>query len=650
MPYVTGYTFSSNFPGTGGGLSGSVDAFISALGVSGSSLEYSRYLGGSDDDYAYGIAIDHEANIYVTGCTASDDFPRVRQIDNVFNGPTEAFVTRLYGSLSTIIYSTFIGGDTADYACDIVVDTSISPCIDAYITGCTYTKGGTNYPTNGTITAYDASHNGKCDIFISKLRYENSTLSLRYSSFLGGSLDDFAYSLSVYCTKVFLTGASFSSNFPTKNYYDNSLTGYGDAIVAKFDTEVQAESSLIYSTYLGGSSSNDYGWDIAADGSGNAYVTGWTQSTDFPTSNAYDASYNGLIDVFVTKLNNSIPVGLVFSTYLGGGSYDEGFGIAFDSEGYSYITGRTYSSGFPVTDGAYDESYNGSYDVFVTKLEGIEGEISGTVTETGGTPAISGALVEALIGTEVIGSDETDGSGNYTIRLSPGTYDVRASHDDYITDTESDVEVSAGTTTDDIDFQLVEYGAISGNVDNGTNGIEGALVEVLDGSTVIGSDETDSYGDYFIEALPPSDAYYDVKVTCWSYESQTEEDVDVNEGTTTTGVDFTLDETTLYQYYPGDTNMRSGYWPPSRTSLDITYLLNYLASNDCCPGCELSDFYAAADVNGDCSVTNADVTRLLAYFQMQGQIEYCEDYQPEWPTPGDFPGSAPDGWPNCEQL
>ena len=123
---------------------------------------------------------------------------------------------------------------------------------------------------------------------------------------------------------------------------------------------------LEYSTYIGGSN-NDYGYGIAVDGSGNAYVTGWTNSTDYDvTPGAFQTTNEGGGDVFITKLNAS-GSGLVYSTYIGGSSGDDGFGIAVDGSGNAYVTGWTMSTDYDVTVGAF-QTTNGGKDVFVTKL------------------------------------------------------------------------------------------------------------------------------------------------------------------------------------------------------------------------------------------------------------------------------------------
>jgi hypothetical protein len=190
---------------------------------------------------------------------------------------------------------------------------------------------------------------------------------LVYSTFLGGSsgaenamdiaVDDIG--------NVYLTGNITSSDFPiTIGAYDTSFHGNADVFISKVDS---TGSSLIYSSYLGGSS-NDIGWGIKVDNSGNAYIGGYTQSADFPvTFGAYDTTFNGSDDVFITKLNPSGSA-LVYSTLIGGSSFEDCFCIAIDSVKNAYVTGYTQSNDFPTTSNAFDSTFHTGNDVFITKI------------------------------------------------------------------------------------------------------------------------------------------------------------------------------------------------------------------------------------------------------------------------------------------
>jgi hypothetical protein len=235
------------------------------------------------------------------------------------------------------------------------------------VTGVT---SSSDFPT--TPGAFDTSFNGLSDAFVIKLNPIGSALV--YSTFLGGE-NSYSYDagsgIAVDTSgNVYVTGVTYSSNFPTTpGAFDASPNGDNDLFVTKLNS---AGSALVYSTYLGGTSA-DYSGGIAVDASDNAYVSGSTHSADFPTTQgAFDAIHNGgNRDVFVTKLN-SAGSALVYSTFLGGSSYDGG-SIAVDASGNAYVAGFTYSSNFPITPGAFDASFNGGGnrgwgDLFVTKF------------------------------------------------------------------------------------------------------------------------------------------------------------------------------------------------------------------------------------------------------------------------------------------
>lgn len=165
---------------------------------------------------------------------------------------------------------------------------------------------------------------------------------------------------------AYVTGRTQSNDFPTKNAFDSSFEGSQDAFVTKVNPSTSGASSLIYSTYLGGSSNGDEGFGIAIDLQGNAYITGNTNSNNFPIKNAFDSNLDGITDAFVTKLN-ATGNSLLYSSYLGGSNFDNGFGIAVDFRGNAYVIGNTTSANFP-TKNAFDSTLGGSSDAFVTKI------------------------------------------------------------------------------------------------------------------------------------------------------------------------------------------------------------------------------------------------------------------------------------------
>ncbi|MFZ0823455.1 MAG: SBBP repeat-containing protein, partial [Terriglobales bacterium] len=356
--YVAGWTASTNFPTMnplqavyGGGSS---NAFVANLNPSGSALVYSTYLGGSCADSGSGIAVDSSGNAYVTGSTCSTNFPTMNPLQAANAGGYDAFVAEINPSGSALVYSTYLGGSGDDPGTGIAVDGSGN----AYVTGQT---NSTNFPTMNPLQAANAG--GNDDAFVAKLNASGSALI--YSTYLGGSGADGGTGIAVDSSdNAYVTGYTASTDFPTMNPLQAAYGGGGyDTFVAEINP---SGSALVYSTYLGGSGV-DHGSGIAVDSTGNAYVTGYTASTDFPTMNPLQAAYGGgSDDAFVAKLN---PLGsaLVYSTYLGGSHDDDGLGIAVDSSGNAYATGQTNSTDFP-TMNPLQPTNGGGYDVFVAKI------------------------------------------------------------------------------------------------------------------------------------------------------------------------------------------------------------------------------------------------------------------------------------------
>jgi hypothetical protein len=361
--YVTGYTFSIDLP-TQNPLQpsnhGNGDAFVTKLNAAGSALVYSTYLGGSGQDYGRAIAVDASGNAYVTGSTGSTDLPTQNPLQPSNQGTGDAFVTELNAAGSAFVYSTYLGGSGQDYGSGIAVDSSSN----VYVTG--YTSSA-DFPTQNPL---QPSNQGNSDAFVTELSAAGSALV--YSTYLGGSGTDYGSAIAVDSLgNAYVTGYASSIDFPTQNPVQASNHGAPDAFVAELNA---TGSALVYSTYLGGSSP-DQGRAIAVDSLGNAYVTGYTNSTDFPTRNPVQASNHGAPDAFVTELN-ATGSALVYSTYLGGNNYDGGYGIAVDSLGNAYVTGQVYSTDFP-TQKPLQPSNHGSYDAFVAKITPSTGPTSG---------------------------------------------------------------------------------------------------------------------------------------------------------------------------------------------------------------------------------------------------------------------------------
>ncbi|MBI5234350.1 MAG: SBBP repeat-containing protein, partial [Deltaproteobacteria bacterium] len=417
--YITGSTCSSDFPTVGpiDPTLGETNVFVTKINSAGTALVYSTYLGGGGPGHDYGnaIAVDSSGNAYVTGTTGSSDFPVVNAFDNAFSGPWDggdAFVAKLNPAGSALVFSTYlgtiglVGGESFEYGEDLAVQGSYvyvtgmssstvfndqdcsggdafvtrlsstgahmyTRCIggsdydygygiavdssgSAYVTGFTYSS---DFPTVGPL---DPSFNGYTDAFVTKI---NSAGTLVYSAYLGGNDADRGYGIALdSANNAYVTGLTYSSNFPTVGAIDPTYNAV-DAFVTKINV---AGSALVYSTFLGGGFW-DWGNDIAVDSSNNAYVTGYTASSDFPTVNPIDGTLN-YDDAFVTKINAG-GTALSYSTYLGGTGLmgDWGYGIALDSSGNAYVTGMTDSSDFPTT-ASYDNTYNGWQDAFITKI------------------------------------------------------------------------------------------------------------------------------------------------------------------------------------------------------------------------------------------------------------------------------------------
>jgi hypothetical protein len=265
-----------------------------------------------------------------------------------------------------LAYSTYLGGTYYDSGRGIAVDDS----------GCVYVTGHTDsldFPTLNEYQGFHPSVYSFIDVFITKLdTTKNGASSLIYSTYLGGESVDYGYGIAVDGSGcAYITGETWSSDFPTRNQYQAKLRGERDIFITKLDTAKSGTSSLIYSTYLGGEG-RDYGYGIAVDGTGSAYVTGGTWSSDFPTRNPYQASHGGHdFDAFIAKVDTTKngASSFIYSTYLGGELDELGYGIAVDGTGCAYITGLTESSNFPTLN-EY-QTYQGSssyYNAFITKL------------------------------------------------------------------------------------------------------------------------------------------------------------------------------------------------------------------------------------------------------------------------------------------
>ena len=367
--YVTGKVPSPTFPTSAGTFdtthNGMDDIFVVKFNAAGSSLHYSTFIGGSDEDIATDIAVDPAGNVFLTGLTVDGtlDYPTtVGTFDTTPNGGQDVFVAKLNATGSALLFSTLIGGSGDELGYGIAFD----PSGNAFLMGGTLSS---NFPT--TAGAFDTGYNGSGDVFAAKINATGTALI--YSTFLGGSDFDHGYGLAVDpAGNSYLTGHTYNAATPyptTAGAFDTVHNGFDDVFVTKLNP---SGTALIYSTFLGGLGS-DRGFDVEVDSSGNAFVTGHTldSAPDFPvTVGAFDTTHNGGEDVFATKLN-AAGSALVYSTFLGGSGNDQGHAIITDANGNAHLMGFTddAATDFPTTANAYNSTNNGAIDVFLTKLD-----------------------------------------------------------------------------------------------------------------------------------------------------------------------------------------------------------------------------------------------------------------------------------------
>jgi len=404
--YITGQTFAWNFPTSPNALQtvnhqqlptsyprGNGTAFVTKLNSSGTALVYSTYLGGSNPNYdqelGNGIAVDADGNAYVTGITASRDFPTTAHAFLTVNKPAESanglytgFVSKLNASGTSLVYSTFLGGTTWDQLNSIAID----PEGNAYVTGQT---GSKDFPT--TPGAFEPS--AKTDActagmyyagFVSKVAAAGD--SLVYSTFLAGSQGDIGNAIAVDKSgEAYVGGGTSSTDFPTTDgAFQTQNFARSCASETGFVSKLNASgSALVYSSYLGGSAGEEV-LSLAVGPNNNAYVTGVTGSVDFPTTpGAFqpqddaiaDYGYSNDVNAFVTQFNTAGSA-LIYSTFLGGTGAvgnvdvggDTGNGIAVDPSGNAYVTGNAESLDFPITEDAFQKVNLIGEAAFVVKL------------------------------------------------------------------------------------------------------------------------------------------------------------------------------------------------------------------------------------------------------------------------------------------
>ena len=396
--YITGLTSSTDFPNAAGTLNQGVggpscsvrllftsqalspcpDAFVTKLSPDGQTILYSTFLGGSRGDEATGISVDSSGNVFLSGSTVSPDFPITSgAFQTSLQGHSDAFVSKLNATGSGLLYSTFIGGSTDDMATGIATDSAGN----ASIAGVTFSSDfpatqGSYQATKATAVCAQSltSFSSPCpDAFVAKLNSAGSALA--YATYLGGNNYDGATSIALDGNgSAYVTGLTSSTDFPTTSgAFQVSPSGAtcGPAsdpypCVQSFVTKLSpAGDSLSYSTYFGGNG-DTAGTGIAADSSGNAYFTGFSNATNLPSTGQSFAmgtcgNATGSIncpDAFVAKLNSSGSA-LSYMTYLGGTSYEFATDVRVDGSGDAFVVGATGSLDFPVTGSPVQTDFGG---------------------------------------------------------------------------------------------------------------------------------------------------------------------------------------------------------------------------------------------------------------------------------------------------
>lgn len=352
--YLAGSTSSGGFPVKNAFQSkfgGGKDGFVLKLSRDGQSLVFSSYIGGGRDDVCSGLFADASGAAYIGGYTFSRDFPTKRAYQPAFGGALEAFVAKVAPAGSSLVYSTFLGGTKNDQASALTVDADGA----AILVGIT---GSRDFPRK---SAFQKSYGGGYfDGFVTKLSPAGN--GLVSSTFLGGEKDDVILGVAADGSGAIYVAGYTNGMFPVKNAFQKTRKGGTDAFVTKFEPKGKA---IVYSSYLGGSA-NDYGYEIAVDGDGAAYIVGYMESLDFPVKIPYQASLRGGQDAFLTIVDPS-GLKLGYSTYLGGRYRETCFGIALGADGGIYLGGITNSPDFPVL-GAYQDALAGDFDAFVLKF------------------------------------------------------------------------------------------------------------------------------------------------------------------------------------------------------------------------------------------------------------------------------------------
>ncbi|GEM_PF-788822 len=353
--YLTGETYSSNFPLSDpydSSYHGEGDVFVAKFAPDGQTLIYSTFIGGSEEEEGYSIAVTSGGEAVVVGSTESDDFPLLNPIQNYRAGHKDGFVLKLSPDGSSLLLSTYFGGSGDDEIYDVALGASG----EIVLTG--YTRSN-DFPVQNP---YQGARDGRQDAFLAKLSPDGQTLV--FSTYLGGRFNDIGYSAEVGGSgEIYFGGRTSSSDFPvTSSSFQPTYRGGGDGFVARFNAD---GSVLEFSSFLGGSKRDQVRSVEYFDGT--IYITGRTRSSDFPLSTVpppFQSSLLGTRDAFITVID-STGSSMEYSTYFGGTGRDNGENIIIDNKGRIFLSGYTTSSDFPLENP--DQSNRaGSFDVFAS--------------------------------------------------------------------------------------------------------------------------------------------------------------------------------------------------------------------------------------------------------------------------------------------
>ena len=406
--YVTGYTSSSSFPISSAydtTYAGGYDAFVFKLSPDGQTLVFSTFIGGTSTEYAYGLIVDSNFDVYITGITSSTDFPVFNAYDDSIASGTDGFILKLNSTGTGLVFSTYIGGTGDDGMYDIQIDG------DNNIYAAGYTAA-TDWPT---VNPCQSTIGGGIDTVIVKMRKDGELLM--FSTYLGGSENDLPNDLTIDGkNRIVVIGRTDSTDFPVVNAIDSSYGGNQDAFLTRINS---TDGSIDFSTFFG-DTAYDNGQGCETDSAGNIYILGYTFSASFPVANAFDSTFNGDDDLFISKIAEN-GTSVYFSTFIGGTNEDYVLSRCIDLDQFNniYVVAETKSTDIPTVD-PFDDTHNGGLDdIYLLKMsadgqqlyyatyiggsdeetpQGIFVSGSGKVTLSGSTRSSNFPLVSQYIG------------------------------------------------------------------------------------------------------------------------------------------------------------------------------------------------------------------------------------------------------------